>query len=250
MAPSELFYPIFSVIIVSLIPLVGIFTFSISEEKLKGLIFILVSLATGSLFGDAIIHLLPETFEKSQNKALASALVLAGIFIFFVLEKFLLWRHEHTLENENRIQPFGQMSIVSEALHNMIDGMLIGASYLVSIPIGIATTIAIIFHEIPQEISHFAILLHAGFNKPKALLFNFLSGLAAIVGTIIALTVGAGAEKFSLYMLPITAGGFIYIAGSDLIPELHKERQLSKSFKQLIAMLLGVGLMMLLLLLE
>ncbi len=99
------FYPILSVIIVSLISLIGVFTFSISEEKLKGLIFIFVSLATGSLFGDAIIHLLPETFEKSQNKALASVLVLAGIFIFFVLEKFLLWKHEHSIGENKKIHP-------------------------------------------------------------------------------------------------------------------------------------------------
>jgi len=250
MASGEFFYPIFSVIIVSLIPLIGIFTFSISEEKLKGLIFILVSLATGSLFGDAIIHLLPETFEKSQNKALASTLVLAGIFIFFVLEKFLLWKHEHSIGENKKIHPVGQLNLISDGLHNLIDGMLIGASYLISAPVGIATTIAIIAHEIPQEISDFAVLLHAGFSKGRAIFFNLLTGALAIIGTLIALAIGTGAEKFSLYMLPITAGGFIYIAGSDLIPELHKERGLSKSLKQLIAMFLGVGLMMLLLLLE
>lgn len=246
MTAGELFYPIFSVIIVSLIPLVGIFTFSISEEKLKGLIFIFVSLATGSLFGDAIIHLLPETFEKSQNKLLASMLVLSGIFIFFVLEKFLLWKHEHGIGENKKIHPVGQLSLISDGLHNLIDGMLIGASYLVSVPVGVATTIAIIAHEIPQEMSDFAILLHAEFSKGKAIFFNLLTGTLAILGTIMALAIGINAEKFSLYMLPITAGGFIYIAGSDLIPELHKERRLSKSLKQLIAMFLGVALMVLL----
>lgn len=250
MVYSELFYPLFSVIIVTLIPLVGIFTFSVSEEKLKGMIFILVSLATGSLFGDAIIHLLPETFEKSQNKALASALVLSGIFIFFVLEKFLLWKHDHDIYENKKIHPVGQLSLISDGLHNLIDGMLIGASFLISAPVGVATTIAIIAHEIPQEISDFAVLLHAGFTRGKAIFFNLLTGTLAIAGTIMALAIGINAEKFSLYMLPITAGGFIYIAGSDLIPELHKERELSKSLKQLVAMFLGAGLMMLLLFLE
>jgi len=250
MASSELFYPIFSVIIVSLLPLIGIFTFSISEEKLKGLLFIFVSLATGSLFGDAIIHLLPETFEKSQNKLLASMLVLAGIFIFFVLEKSLLWKHEHSIGENKKIHPVGQLSLISDSLHNLVDGMLIGASYLISVPVGIATTIAIIAHEIPQEISDFAVLLHAGFSRSKAIFFNLLTGMFAIVGTLMAIAIGINTEKFSLYMLPLTAGGFIYIAGSDLIPELHKERKLSKSLKQLIAIFLGVAMMALLSLLE
>jgi zinc and cadmium transporter len=132
----------------------------------------------------------------------------------------------------------------------LIDGMLIGASYATSLPVGLATTVAVILHEIPQEIGDFGILLHAGFSKRAALLFNFLSASLAIVGAVISLAVSAGIDGFSAAMLPLTAGGFIYIAGSELVPELQKELKPSRSLVQLIAIGSGVGLMLLLMLLE
>jgi zinc and cadmium transporter len=235
---------------VSLLSLVGIAFISISEQRLKRIIFVLVSLAVGSLFGDAFIHLLPESFEKFEAKVEASLWVLVGIFLFFILEKFLLWRHEHTLEANHPIHPVGYMNLFADGVHNFIDGTIIGASYLVSLPVGIATTIAVIFHEIPHELGNFFVLLYAGFTKTKALFFNFLTGLFAILGTLVALLVGSRVEDFSSMMLPLAAGGFIYIAGSDLVPELNKEVELSKSLVQLVAIATGVGLMLLLALVE
>lgn len=199
------FYAIASVILVSLASLIGIAFISMSEPRLRQMIFILVSLAVGALFGDAFLHLLPESFEKSGGRPETSLCVLAGIFTFFVLEKFLHWRHEHILP----ISPIGYMNLVADGAHNLIDGMLVGASYLVSPSVGIATTTAVIFHEIPQEIGDFGVLLHAGFTKTKALLFNFLSASLAIVGAIMSLTIGTNLERFSTFMLPFTAGGFI-----------------------------------------
>lgn len=220
------------------------------ESVSKRAVFVLVSVAVGAMFGDAFIHLLPEAFRKSEGKVEISLYVLAGIFAFFALEKFLHWRHKHILQNSNPVHPVGSMILIGDGLHNLFDGILIAASYLVSLPLGIATTIAVILHELPQEIGDFAVLLHAGYSKSRALLFNLLSASLAIVGAIIGLVMGAGVENFSVFMLPLTAGGFIYIAGSDLIPELQKEREPSKSLLQIVAMGIGVGLMLLLLLLD
>jgi zinc and cadmium transporter len=235
---------------VSLLSLIGIAFISMSEQRLKQVIFVMVSLAVGSLFGDAFIHLLPESFEKFEAKVEASLYVLTGIFLFFILEKFLLWRHHHVLESNHSIHPVGYMNLFADGVHNFIDGTIIGASYLVSFPVGIATTLAVIFHEIPHELGNFFVLLYAGFTKTRALFFNFLTGLFAILGTLVALLVGSRAEQFSLVMLPLAAGGFIYIAGSDLVPELNKEVELSKALVQLIAITIGVGLMLLLTLVE
>ena len=234
----------------SLLSLVGVAFVSINERTLKQLIFVMVSLAVGSLFGDAFIHLLPQSFAQSPEKMHASLAILGGIFAFFILEKFLLWRHEHVLESDHPIHPVGYMNLLADGLHNFIDGAIIGASYLVSVHIGIATTLAVVFHEIPHELGNFFILLYAGFTKTKALFFNFLSALFAILGTISALLIGARVEQFAALMLPLAAGGFIYIAGSDLVPELNKEVQLSKSIVQMIAIAVGIGLMLLLTLLE
>jgi zinc and cadmium transporter len=128
--------------------------------------------------------------------------------------------------------------------------MLIGASYLVGLKIGIATTLAVILHELPQEIGDFAVLIHSGFSRNRALFFNFLSASIAIVGAVIALLIGAEARSFVSLMVPATAGGFIYVAGSDLVPELHKENAIGKSLVQLVALSAGVGLMFLMLLVE
>ena len=153
----------------------------------------------------------------------------------------------------NRVPPIhlvGYMNLFADGVHNLIDGIIIGASYLVSLPVGIATTIAVIFHEIPHELGNFFVLLYAGFTKTKALFFNFLTGLFAILGTLVALLVGSRVEDFSSVMLPLAAGGFIYIAGSDLVPELNKESNLVKSVIQLVAIGTGVGLMLLLTMLD
>ncbi len=246
MHAAKVLYAVASVTLVSLVSLIGIVTISVSEERLRSALFVLVSLAAGAMFGDAFIHLLPESFQKSGETVMPSMSVLAGILGFFILEKFLLWRHQHTLASNHRIHPLGYLNLFADGVHNLIDGMIIGAAYLVSLPIGIATTLAVIFHEIPQEIGDFGILLHAGFTKRRALFFNFLSGTLAMLGTAVALFVGSSVESFSAVMLPFTAGGFIYIAGSDLLPELQKELAPTKSIVQLVALTMGIGLMFLL----
>lgn len=152
--------------------------------------------------------------------------------------------------SENHPHPVVYMNLIGDGAHNLIDGMLIGASYLVSIPIGISTTIAVVLHEIPQEIGDFGVLVNGGLTVRKALFFNFLTALAAVVGVMISLIVGPFIKDYASFMLPITAGGFLYIAGSDLIPELHHENELRDSFWQLFSILLGVAIMGLLLLIN
>ena len=134
----------------------------------------------------------------------------------------------------------GKLIIFSDGVHNFIDGIIIGVSFLVSIPLGIATTLAVILHEIPQEIGDFAVLLHAGYSKSRALWLNFLSALLAVVGVIFALVLGEASENFIAYFLPIAAGGFIYIAVADLMPELHKTKEMKYSVLQIMAVIAGV----------
>ena len=242
-------YSIVSVILVSLISLIGVLTLLLNKD-VKKITFLLVSFAVGGLFGDAFIHLLPESFAQMDNKLAVALWVLLGIMIFFVLEKFLRWRHCHLSENEQHIHPVVTMNLVGDGVHNMIDGMVIGATYLVSIPLGITTTLAVVLHEIPQELGDFGVLIHGGLSVKKALAFNFLSALTAVIGTVLSLTIGPHVQGYTTALVPITAGGFIYIAGSDLLPDLQHEVKLGKSFLQFAFILFGIGIMAVLVLFE
>jgi len=243
-------YSMISVFLISLVSLIGILTLSLRKDRLSELTLFLVSFAVGGLFGDAFIHLLPESFQESGMNLSVSLYVILGILIFFVLEKFLRWRHCHIPTSEEHMHPLATINLVGDAVHNLIDGMLVAASYMVSLPIGIATTLAVIMHEIPQEIGDFGVLIHAGLSVKKALAFNLFSALTAMLGAILVIVLGSEIEGFSLSLLPITAGGFLYIAGSDLIPELHHELKVLRSLLQFVMILLGVGVMALLVVLE
>ncbi len=243
-------YTLSSVVAVSLVSFAGLVSLAANPLRMQQIVFLLVSLAVGAMFGDAFIHLLPQAFRSTEHPVATSLSVLSGLLLFFLLEKFLLWRHEHTPHDEGCVHPAGYMNLVSDALHNLIDGVLIASSYLVSVPIGVATTVAVLLHEIPQEIGDFGVLLHSGFRPVKALWLNFLCATFGIGGAVLTLVAGSGMRSLPEVLVPLTAGGFIYIAGSDLVPELHKEREPLKSLFQLLAIGLGVGLMLLLILLE
>ena len=242
-------YSIVSVIIVSLMSFVGILTLSIKAERLKKILLYLVSFSAGALFGDAFIHLLPEIVEEVGFSLNISIYVMFGIGVSFVIEKFIHWRHCHLPNTKGHVHPFAMMNLFGDGIHNFIDGLIIGASYLVNIPVGIATTLAVIFHELPQEIGDFGVLLHGGFSRAKALLFNFITALTAVLGAAVSLLISPYVGNITTFLIPFAAGTFIYIAGSDLIPELHKEVKVEKSFLQLIAIALGVLVMLSLLLL-
>jgi len=237
------FYAIGSVILVSLIAFVGLVTLSIKVERLKEVMLYLVSFAAGALFGDAFFHLMPEIITEYGFTPLIGSYIMSGIVVFFVLEKIIHWRHCHHPVTKDHPHPFTYMNLIGDGVHNFIDGLIIGISYIVSIPVGVATTIAVILHEIPQEIGDFGVLIHGGFTRKKALSMNFLTALTAVLGAIVSLAMAFMFENVNMILLPFAVGGFLYIAGSDLIPELHKETKLRKSFGQLVMFLVGILIM-------
>jgi len=248
----ETLYILGSVAIVSLVSLTGAFTLSFREEWLKKILFLLVSLAIGALLGDAFLHLIPESYADTENPIIVSFLILSGIFIFFLLEKVIRWHHHGPLRDPHGTHHLGRMVIISDSFHNFIDGIIIAISYMVSIEIGIATTIAIILHEIPQEMGDFGVLIHAGYEKGKALLFNLLSGATAFGGAVLVLLIGTPSEFILNSALSFVAGVFIYIAMADLVPELHKGEngKLLNVILELIGITIGVFAMFILLFLE
>jgi zinc and cadmium transporter len=238
------FNSIVSVVIVSLLSFVGIIFLAFKSNFLQRIIFILVSFAVGAMLGGAFFHLIPEVYEKSTNFKEVSVVIILGILAFFILEKFLHWHHDHNIEDkEEKVKPLGFISLAADSFHNLIDGILIGSAYLVDPTVGIATTFAVIIHEIPQEIGDFGVLIHSGFKVKKALLFNFLSACSSIIGAIVAIILGNSIEGFEKIIIAFAIGGFIYLAGSDLIPELHKKNSAKSSIIQLIAIIAGLVLM-------
>jgi len=240
-------YSILSVILVSIISLIGISTLALKDSTLRKILLYFVSFSAGALLGDAFIHLLPEAVEEAGFVIGISGAVLFGIIFSFAVEKIVHWRHCHVPVSKDHPHTFAYMNLFGDSVHNFIDGLIIGASYLASIPIGIATTLAVIFHEIPQEIGDFGVLLHGGFTKRKAIFFNFLTALTAIAGTIVALLIGS-AQGANPLLLAFAAGGFIYIAATDLIPELHKNNVCEEGFStialsQLVFLLFGIAVM-------
>ncbi len=228
---------------VSLISLIGIFTLSIKENQLKNILIYTISFSAGALFGDVFIHLLPEIIKKTGLTVQLSSFVLLGIVVSLFIEKVIHWRHCHMPVNKNHIHSFAYMNLFGDSVHNFIDGLIIGAAYLISIPVGIATSLAVIFHEIPQEIGDFGILIYAGIDRKKALMYNFLTATTAILGAIIAILLSSKIEGAANMLSAFASGSFIYIAGSDLIPELHKETQLKKSLIQIFTFILGIAIM-------
>jgi zinc and cadmium transporter len=238
-------YSFISVLVVSLVSFIGVFALSIKTEILKKYLTLFISLAVGALLGDVFLHLIPHIFEEGHNE-FAGVLFIVGILGFFILEKYLHWHHHENDADEKHIHPVGKLVLVSDGLHNFLDGVIIGASFLVSIPVGIATTIAVLLHEIPQEIGDFAVLIHSGYSKVKALWLNFASALVSVLGLLFVFTLGSTSEHVIDYIIPIAAGGFIYIALADLVPELQKSKRTKDFVAQIIFVIIGVGIMMLL----
>jgi len=241
-------YTLISVFIVSLISLMGALIIVMKQKSLKRILLFMVSFAAGAMLGDVFIHMLPELIGEGHFTFISSIYILLGILIFFVLEKIIHWRHCHLTATKDHTHPLAFMNLVGDAVHNFIDGALIAGSFLLSVPVGIATTVAVILHEIPQEMGDFGVLLHSGMKPKKALLFNFMSALTAVAGALVVLVIGGQLDVAGI-IIPITMGGFIYIANADLIPELHKETKISKSLLQLMSFIIGIGIMFLLLLL-
>ena len=224
-------------IVVSLISLIGIITLLFKEKRLNEILIPLIGFSAGGLIGGAFLHLLPEALEQTESQAVFSYLILGFIF-FFILEKYLHWRHCHN--GICTIHTFTYLNIIGDGVHNFTDGLVMGASFLVSINFGLITTLMIILHEIPQEIGDFGVLVYGGFTKFKALYFNFLIALTCVLGAIAGYFISVNVKDFSVFLLPFTAGGFIYIGACDLVPELHKQPDLKKSVSSLLTFLCGI----------
>ena len=250
-----------SVFALSLASLAGAATLSLGAGRLERVIFLLVAFAVGAMLGGALLHLIPESYEALGPGPETGLLVLAGVLAFFVLEKFLHWRHQHgapealagatghshahPAPDDADAAPFALVALAGSVAHNLIDGAIVAAAYLVSIQTGIVTTLAVMLHEIPQEIGNFGVLVYGGYPPRRALLYNFAAGLAGLVGAAAVLVLGTRVDGLADMLLPVTAGAFLYIAGSDLIPELNRRHSYpaTKAVGQLVMMVLGIALM-------
>jgi len=233
-------YSLVSVAVVSALSFVGVLTFLLGRELQRSLLLYMVSFSVGGLLGGAFFHLIPEASETSGFTPQVSTFILLGILVSFGVEECLRWRHCHVLTSDEHPHTFAYMNLFGDAVHNLIDGMVIGGSYLVSPLMGLATTLAVCFHELPQEIGDFAVLIYAGYKRRRALLYNFLSALTAFIGVILSLALSVHIVEMTKFLIPFAAGNFIYIASSDLIPELHAEGELSQTILKLAAIILGL----------
>lgn len=255
-----------SVIAVSLVSLVGLLALSLDPWRLQRLATSLVSFAVGALLGDAFIHLIPATFadiEGSPTPLERSLSVLLGILLFFVVEKLVRHRHgvlgaaaqahggDCVRSRSHGIEAVAVVNVLGDAVHNFIDGVLIGASYLAGPALGVSTTVAVLLHEIPQELAELGVLVHSGASVKRAVRLNLATASMAILGTGVALLMGAAFGQTVLHLLlPITAGGFVYLAAADLIPELQRDRSLRGLVTQTGLMAMGILVMAVLTLVE
>jgi len=257
------------IFIIGSFSLIGLFMISIREKTLDNILFILVAFAAGTILASALFDLIPESIHhleelNSSGAGIAENLVfffiIFGFVIFFVIERFIYWFHGHAHEKENKlvcytglgegknyslsqnsgVKSFALLNLIGDGLHNFLDGIIIMVAFLSGTKSGIIITLAVVFHEFPQEIGDFGILLYGGFSKKKALFFNFLSGMIALLGGLTAFILSDNVEIFNLFFLAFSGGGFLYIASTELMPELIKEKDLKKSIIQALIFLCGI----------
>ena len=238
----QLIYIITTTFAIALIAFVGIFTLALKDKVLNKILLILVSLSAGALMGGAFLHLIPESVEKAEGTSADIFLfVLVGFILFFLIEKVLHWRHCH--KGKCDVHTFHYMNLIGDSVHNFIDGLILAASFIVSTELGITTTLAIAAHEIPQEIGDFGVLIYGGFEKKKAIILNFCVALTIVFGGIVGYFISKSVEEATIFLLPFAAGGFIYIAATDLVPEIKKEINIKKSMATLVVFLCGILIM-------
>ena len=262
-----------TIFLIGSLSLIGLFMISIREKTLDKILFILVAFATGTILASALFDLIPESIHHLEElnsggaeiaENLVFVFIIFGFVIFFVLERFIYWFHGHAHENENKlvcytglgegedyslsrdsgVKSFALLNLFGDGLHNYLDGIIIMVAFLSGTRNGIIITLAVLFHEFPQEIGDFGILLYGGFSKKKALFFNFMSGMIALLGGLTAFILSDTVEIFNLFFLAFSGGGFLYIASTELMPELIKEKDLKKSIIQALIFLCGLILIM------
>ncbi len=236
---QTLFWILFFTIIDGLVAFAGAFTLALKDKALKNVLFILVAFSAGVMIGGGLLHLLSESLEAMEADT-AMLVFIIGFSVFFLIERILHWHHCHTGEACD-VHTYSYMVLLGDGIHNFIDGLVIAAAFLTNLGLGFVTSFLILGHELPQEIGDFAVLLHGGMKKGKALAYNFLSQLTAIAGGLVGFFLLSNGLR--IFMLPFAAGGFVYIAASDLVPELHKEPKLSKAMMAFAFFLIGVLIM-------
>ena len=250
----QLAYIIITTFAIALIAFIGIFTLSLKDKVLNKILLFLVSLSAGALMGGAFLHLLPESIEKAMHEIGEHGheghieipteifiYVLVGFVLFFLIEKVLHWRHCH--KGKCDVHTFHYMNLVGDSIHNFIDGLIMAASFSISTTLGFTTSLAIAAHEIPQEIGDFGVLVYGGFDKKKALILNFCVALTIVFGGIVGYFISKNIDQASIFLLPFAAGGFLYIAATDLVPEIRKEENIKKSIATIVVFICGILIM-------
>lgn len=216
------------------------FLLFLKDRKLQLISTYLTYLAGGTLLGAAFLGMIPEAITMLESKAVFQ-FILAGILFFFVLEKIIIWRTCRNIDCERHINAAAPMILIGDAFHNAIDGIVIAASFLTSTELGIFVSISIVFHEIPQELGDFGILLKF-YSKRKALLYNILSGCTAIIAGLAAYFFMDQVKSLIPYALAFSASSFLYIALADLIPEMHQKTKFKESGIQIVLIIMGIGI--------
>lgn len=225
----------------SLFAWVGLLTFALKEKYLRAILLPLVAFSAGALLGGAFLHLLPESIHEGHSSLSTYLWVLAGFTVFFALEQFISWHHCHKMPSEH-IKPVTYLVLLADGIHNFIGGLAIAGSFLVSVNAGLITWIAAAAHEIPQEFGDFGILVHGGWKKSTALIYNFMSALTVVLGGIVAYMIAGSFD--TAFLLPFAAGNFIYIAASDLIPEIKQTESVRVGISHFVAFIAGLGLLL------
>lgn len=238
---------LFATIIVSLFSLVGILALSLRDETLHKIMFFMIAFSAGTILGAALFDLLPEAVERLEG-SMVFIYVAVGFVAFFFLERFIYWYHGHghagefsERRAEEYTKGFAYLNVLGDGIHNFIDGMIIAVSFNAEFSVGLATTIAVIFHELPQEIGDYGILIYAGFDKVKALLLNFVAALSIVAGGLFAIFFLEMVETLSGTLIAFSAGAFLYLSASELIPEMKAEENFWKSLAQFLTFLVGLA---------
>jgi len=231
---------ILATFLITLCVWIAVFFIFFEKKFLDKIVIFLVSLSAGSLMGGAFLHLLPEASEMLSINSLYGTFLISFV-AFFLIEKIFHWRHCH--KSDCPVHTFGYMNLFGDSVHNFIDGILIASTFIIDFKLGLATTLAVAIHEIPQEIGDYGVLIYAGFKSKTALILNYIVALTVVLGGIVGYFFLSRIEWVLPYLLPIAAGGFVYIAASDLMPEIRKETNIKKSVTAFAIFVLGILLM-------